>query len=107
MSARIYYDRNADLKFLRDKTCAVIAYGAQGRAHALNLKDSGLDVIVGLRAKSKSRTAAKNEGCEVAGLAEASRRGDVIFLSLPDTEMPKVYERGAKLRGLMAWSKER
>lgn len=93
MPARIYSDRNADLAVLRGKICAVIGYGAQGRAHALNLKDSGLDVLVGLRPKSKTRRLAKKEGVQVVGVAEAARRGDVIFLALPDTEMPEVYER--------------
>jgi ketol-acid reductoisomerase len=93
MSARIYTDRDADLKFLRGKTCAVIGYGAQGRAHALSLKDSGMTVVVGLRSRSKSRGIARREGLEVAGTQEASRRGDIIFLALPDTKMPAIYEK--------------
>ena len=92
MAARIYFDRNADLKVLGGKICAVIGYGAQGRAHALNLKDSGMHVLVGLRPKSRSRPAAKKKSLEVTTVSEASRRGDVIFLALPDTEMPGVYE---------------
>jgi ketol-acid reductoisomerase len=93
MAARIYTDRDADLKFLRGKTCAVIGYGAQGRAHALNLKDSGMRVLVGLRPRSKSRRIARREGLEVVNTEEASRRGDVIFLALPDTRMPAIYEK--------------
>ena len=93
MPARIYSDRDADLKFLRGKVCAVIGYGAQGHAHALNLKDSGLRVVVGLPARSKSRRAAREQGLEVVSTAEAVKRGDVIFLALPDTEMPRIYER--------------
>ena len=93
MPARIYYDRDADLKFLSGKTCAVIGYGAQGRAHALNLKDSGVRVLVGLRPRSKSRSAARKEGLEVAGVLEASRCGDIIFLALPDTQMAAIYEK--------------
>ncbi len=93
MPARIYTDRDADLKFLRGKVCAVIGYGAQGHAHALNLKDSGLQVIVGLPAKSKSRALARKQGLEVVATAEAARRGDVIFLALPDTDMPRIYQR--------------
>ncbi|MFN2509710.1 MAG: ketol-acid reductoisomerase [Chthoniobacterales bacterium] len=93
MSARIYLDRDADLKFLRGKTCAVIGYGAQGQAHALNLKDSGLRVLVGLRPRSKSRVRVRAAQFEVVTTPEAVRRGDVIFLALPDTEMPAVYER--------------
>lgn len=93
MSARIYTDRDADLKFLRGKTCAVIGYGAQGRAHALNLRDSGMQVLVGLPPRSKSRRLARHEGLEVVNTAAAARRGDVIFLAVPDTKMPEIYER--------------
>jgi ketol-acid reductoisomerase len=92
MPARIYTDRDADLKFLRGKTCAVIGYGAQGRAQALNLKDSGMRVLVGLPPRSKSRRIARKQGLEVVGSTEASRRGDVIFLAVPDTQMPAIYE---------------
>lgn len=93
MPSRIYIDRDADLKFVRGKTCAVIGYGAQGRAHALNLHDSGMRVIVGLSPRSKSRRVARKEGLEVVGTAEASRLGDIIFLAVPDTKMPAVYEK--------------
>jgi ketol-acid reductoisomerase len=92
MPARIYSDRDANLKFLRGKTCAVIGYGAQGRAHALNLKDSGMRVLVGLPPRSKSRRIARKQGLEVVGSTEASQRGDVIFLAVPDTQMPAIYE---------------
>jgi ketol-acid reductoisomerase len=93
MSARIYTDRDADLKFLRGKTCAVIGYGAQGRAHALNLKDSGMRIVVGLPVRSKSRRIALKEGLKVVSTAEASRRGEVIFLAVPDSKMPAIYEK--------------
>jgi ketol-acid reductoisomerase len=93
MPARIYRDRDADLKFLQGKTCSVIGYGAQGRAHALNLKDSGMRVLVGLRPRSKSRSIASRAGFEVVTAAEACRRGDIIFLALPDTQMPAIYEK--------------
>ena len=93
MPARIYTDRDADLKFLRGKTCAVIGYGAQGRAHALNLKDSGMRVLVGLPPRSKSRRIARKQGLEVVSTAEASRRGEIIFLAVPDTQMPAIYEK--------------
>ncbi len=92
MPARIYTDRDADLKFLHGKTCAVIGYGAQGRAHALNLKDSGMRGLVGLPSRSKTRRIARKEGLEVVSAAEASRRGDIIFLAVPDTQMPEIYE---------------
>jgi ketol-acid reductoisomerase len=92
MAARIYTNRDADLKPLRGKTCAVIGFGSQGRAHALNLKDSGLKVIVGLYGGSKSRSRVKKSGIKVFDTAEAARRGDVLFLALPDTKIPEVYE---------------
>ena len=91
MPARIYSARDADLKFLRGKTCAAISYGAQGHAHALNLKDSGLRVIVGLPARSKSRGATRKQGLDVLSSSEAAERGDGIFLAVPDTEMPRIY----------------
>ena len=93
MAARIYNDRDADLKLLRGKTCAVIGFGSQGRAHALNLKDSGINVIVGLYRASKSRTRAKKSGLRVFETPEAVRRSDILFLALPDTKIPEIYER--------------
>jgi ketol-acid reductoisomerase len=93
MAARIYTDKDADLALLRGKTCAVIGYGAQGRAHALNLKDSGMRVLVGLPSRSRSRRIARKQGLEVVSTAEASRRGEIIFLALPDTQMPAIYEK--------------
>jgi ketol-acid reductoisomerase len=89
---RIYRDKDADLGWLRRKTCAVIGFGAQGRAHALNLRDSGMRVLVGLYPGSKSRVVAKRSGIEVVSTAEAVRRGDIIFVALPDTKMPSVYK---------------
>ena len=93
MVARIYIERHADLKFLLNKTCAVLGFGSQGRAHALNLKESGLNVIVGLPRRSKTRPIARASGLEVVDTAGAVRRGDVIFLALPDTKIPAIYER--------------
>lgn len=93
MAARIYNDRDADLKLLRAKTCAVIGFGSQGRAHALNLKDSGLQVVVGLYRGSKSRASAKKSGLPVFDTAEAVRRSDILFLALPDTKIPEIYEK--------------
>jgi len=69
----------------------VIGFGAQGRAHALNLKDSGINVIVGLYPGSKSRVRARRAGLEVLHTARATQRGDVVFLALPDSEMPEIY----------------
>lgn len=79
------------MKFLRRKTCAVIGFGAQGHAHALNLRDSGVQVVVGLPARSRSRAIARKHGLEVVGTRNAAARGDVIFLALPDTEMSAIY----------------
>lgn len=92
MPARIYSDRDADLKFLRGKTCAVIGFGAQGHAHALNLQDSGLRVVVGLRPKSRSRALAREHRLEVVSPPKAVQLGDVVFLALPDTDMPPIYD---------------
>jgi ketol-acid reductoisomerase len=91
LAARIYTDKDADLRWLKGKTCAVIGFGAQGRAHALNLKDSGIKVIVGLYPGSKSRVRARRSGLVVLDTAEAARRADIIFLALSDTQMPGIY----------------
>lgn len=92
MATRIYTDKDADLKFLRRKTCAVIGYGAQGRAQALNLRDSGVRVIVGLPLGSRSRRIARKEGFSVVKTPEACRHGEIIFLAVPDTKMPSIFE---------------
>src|SRR5947207_2814888 len=96
MAAKVYTDKDADLSVLQNKTLAVLGFGSQGHAHALNLKDSGLRVIVGLYEGSKSIPVAKEKGFEVVRTAEAVRRADVIFLALPDTRQPEVYERDIK-----------
>ena len=93
MPAKIYTDKDADLKTLKGKTCAVIGFGSQGHAHALNLKDSGVKVIIGLYASSKSRQVAKEKGFEVFDTAEAVKRADVIFVAVPDTKIPAVYNK--------------
>src|SRR3954471_18732000 len=93
MPAKVYTDKDADLNRLKNKTLAVLGFGSQGHAHALNLKDSGLKVIVGLYEGSKSIPVAKQKGFEVVSTAEAVRRGDVIFIGLPDTRQPSVYEK--------------
>ena len=73
----IFYDKDADLSKLEGKTVAILGYGSQGHAHALNLKDSGVDVVVGLRPDSSSRAEAEGAGLEVLGIADAASRGDV------------------------------
>src|SRR4030095_6143593 len=84
MPAKIYTDKDADLSQLQGKTCAIIGCGSQGHAHALNLKDSGVKVIVGLYPGSKSRAVAEEKGFEVFDTAEAVRRGEIIFVAVPD-----------------------
>ncbi len=91
MPAKIYTDKDADLGVFKGKTCAVLGFGSQGHAHALNLKDSGVKVIIGLYPGSKSAPVAREYGFEVVDTAAAVRRADVIFVALPDTKQPKVY----------------
>lgn len=91
MPAKIYTDKDADLKFLKEKTCAVIGFGSQGHAHALNLKESGVKVIIGLYPKSKSRAVAKKLGFQVFDTAEAVKKADVIMVAVPDLVIPSVY----------------
>src|SRR3954463_3487142 len=80
----IFYDSDADLSLLQGKTVAILGYGSQGHAHALNLKDSGVDVVVGLRPDSSSRAKAEEAGLEVLDIAEAASRGDLVMVLLPD-----------------------
>ena len=93
MPAKVYTDKDADLSVLQNKTLAVLGFGSQGHAHALNLKDSGLNVIVGLYEGSKSIPVAQEKGFEVVSTGEAVRRADVIFVAIPDTKQPSAYER--------------
>ena len=100
MTAKMYYDADADLSALEGQTIAVLGYGSQGHAHAANLRDSGLRVIVGLAEGSKSRPHAEAAGFEVMTVAEAVRAADVIMVALPDTVQKAVYdaEIGPNLR---------
>jgi len=93
MAAKVYHDKDADLNVLKGKTLAVLGFGSQGHAHALNLKDSGQKVIVGLYEGSKSAQVAKDKGFKVYSNAEAVRRADVIFVAVPDTRQAAVYEK--------------
>jgi ketol-acid reductoisomerase len=88
----IFYDKDADLSKLEGKTVAILGYGSQGHAHALNLKDSGVDVVVGLRPDSSSRAKAEGAGLEVLGIAEAASRGDLVMVLLPDEKQAEVWE---------------
>jgi len=96
MPAKIYSDKDADLNVLKDKTAAVIGFGSQGHAHALNLKESGVKVIVGLYPGSKSVEVAKKHGFEVLDAAEAVKKADVIFMAVPDLLISSVYEKDVK-----------
>jgi ketol-acid reductoisomerase len=91
--AKIYYDADASLEPLRGKTIAVIGYGSQGRAQALNLRDSGLRVVVGLRSEGRSYEVAKADGFEPVPMEVAAERGDVILMLVPDVPMAEVYSR--------------
>jgi ketol-acid reductoisomerase len=92
MAANVYYDNDADTGLIADKRVAILGYGSQGHAHALNLKDSGIDVVVGLRAGSSSKPKAEAAGLRVLPTADAVREADIVMVLLPDTEQKKVYE---------------
>jgi ketol-acid reductoisomerase len=87
----IFYDADADPSVLDGKTVAILGYGSQGHAHALNLKESGVDVVVGLRPDSARRAEAEAEGLEVLDVADAASRGDVIMVLLPDEKQAEVW----------------
>jgi ketol-acid reductoisomerase len=88
----VIYDADADLGLLDGATVAVLGYGSQGHAHALNLRDSGVEVVVGLRPDSSSVEPARREGLEVLDVAEAASRGDVVMVLLPDERQAAVWE---------------
>ena len=89
--AKMFYDKDGDLSLLNGKTVAIIGYGSQGHAHALNAKDSGVKVIVGLHAGSKSAEKAKADGLEVLSVADAVKQADVVMILIPDTKQAEVY----------------
>src|SRR6187431_468433 len=90
--ATMFYDKDADLELIRARKVAVIGYGSQGHAHALNLQDSGVDVVVGLQAGSKSADKAKAAGLRVMSVADAAKWADVIMVLIPDQHQSKVYK---------------
>jgi len=92
MAATVYYEADADRSLIQGRKVAVIGYGSQGHAHALNLRDSGVDVRVGLREGSSSKAKAESEGLKVLSVADASAEADVIMILLPDTEQKRVYD---------------
>src|SRR5215213_9339771 len=93
---RTLYDDDADLSLLERKTVAILGYGSQGHAHALNLKESGVDVIVGLRPDSSSRADAEAAGLEVTDVADAANRGDIVMILLPDEKQAEIWENEIK-----------
>ena len=93
---QVYYDRDADLGVLKGKKVAVLGYGSQGHAHANNLRDSGIDVVVGLRRGSKSWAKTENAGLKVAETADAVASADIVMVLLPDELQAEAYEKEIK-----------
>ena len=89
--AKIYYDKDADLKLIKDKTIAIIGYGSQGHAHARNLHDSGIKVVVGLRKESDFWQRAEKDGLKVMTVPEASKAADIIMILIPDDKQRAMY----------------
>jgi ketol-acid reductoisomerase len=94
--ARKYFDKDADLKYIEGKTVAVLGYGNQGRSQALNLRDSGINVIIGSPRKDDSEKEANSEGFKVLNIKEATTQADVLMLLLPDEVLPQIYEKEIK-----------
>lgn len=90
--AKVYYQQDANLELLKGKKVAVIGFGSQGHAHALNLKESGVDVVVGLYDGSKSKEAAESTGLEVLETAEAVKKADIVVMLIPDEKQAEVYK---------------
>ena len=93
---QVFYESDADLTLLQTKKIAVIGYGSQGHAHALNLKESGCDVIVGLYPGSRSKAAAESEGLTVMDTPEAAKAADIIMILTPDETQKEIFERDIK-----------
>ena len=93
MAATVYYEKDADPGIISGRKVAIIGYGSQGHAHALNLRDSGVDVRVALRDGSSSKAKAEAAGLRVTSIADAAREADVIMLLAPDTEQQAIYQR--------------
>ncbi|MBQ4347565.1 MAG: NAD(P)-binding domain-containing protein, partial [Firmicutes bacterium] len=94
--AKLYYEKDCDLNILKDKTVAIIGYGSQGHAHALNLKDSGVNVIVGLYNGSKSWPKAEEAGLKVMTAADAAAAADVIMILINDEKQAALFEKDIK-----------
>ena len=93
MAAQIWYENDGDLSVLEGKKVAIIGYGSQGHAHAMNLKDSGCDVCVGLRAGSKNWANAENAGLKVMTVPEAAKWGDIVMILINDEVQAEVYKK--------------
>jgi ketol-acid reductoisomerase len=96
MAAKMYYDGDCDVSIIKGRKVAIIGYGSQGHAHALNLKESGVQVVVGLREGSKSAAKAQAAGLTVMGIAEAAKWANVSMITMPDTEQKATYEEFIK-----------
>jgi ketol-acid reductoisomerase len=92
MAANVYYEADADSSIIRGRRVAIIGYGSQGHAHALNLKESGVDVCVGLRDGSSSKVKAENAGLKVMSIADASAWANVVMILAPDTEQKRIFD---------------
>jgi len=96
MAAKLYYDGDCDVSIIKNRKVAIIGYGSQGHAHALNLKESGVPVVVGLREGSSSAAKAEAAGLTVKSIADAAKWADVIMLTMPDTEQKATYDADIK-----------
>jgi len=96
MAAKLYYDGDCDVSIIKNRKVAIIGYGSQGHAHALNLKESGVPVVVGLREGSSSAAKAEAAGLTVKSISEAAKWADVIMLTMPDTEQKATYDADIK-----------
>src|SRR4030042_328328 len=94
---KVYHDKDIDESVLKGKTVAVLGYGSQGRAQALNLRDSGVKVLVGLRPGGKSWKRAQEDGFKPVSHLEAAQRGDVVLMLMPDMAQPSVYKEEVSL----------
>ncbi|MCT4508110.1 MAG: ketol-acid reductoisomerase [Tepidibacter sp.] len=94
--SKMYYEKDSGLELFEGKKVAVLGYGSQGHAHALNLKDSGVDVVVGLHEKSKSRDKVKTEGLEVMNVEDAVKVSQVVMMLVPDTKQKEVFDEKVK-----------
>ena len=105
---KVFYDKDADLDLIKARKVAILGYGSQGHAHALNLKESGVNVVVGLRRNGVSWQKAENAGLEVLEIGDAVKKSDFIMMLLPDEHIAKVYienvEPNLKENGVIAFA---